>query len=852
MTQKKRQKNAVTRGLVALWLLASSAPVLAQGQDAQTYDMPAQALGAALGEIGTRSGTEIIAPAVLVEGLTAPALRGAYAPDAAVRTLLAGTGLVAERVNGAFVIRRAEAASDSSGDEPIVVTGTRIRGAPIASPVIAVSADRMRAAGQAGLADAMRALPQNFGGGQNPGIGNNVPEASGVDIGGGASLNLRGLGSDATLTLLNGHRLSYSSALQSVDISAIPFDAVDRIEIVADGASALYGSDAVAGVANIILRRDFDGVRTRARWGTSTDGGNGQQQYGLLAGRTWDSGGLMGAYEFSRISPIVARQRSYAADVTPGVTLFPFLKHHNGLVSGHQTIGDKVTLAFDALYNKRWKASIFPLNTAGDLDVSRAENRTRSMSFAIAPALKVDLGSWHAGLSTMYGKDRVHFTIANILGDSVLLNGPNCYCNSATSIELAADGPLFSLPGGSARLAVGGGYRQNAFELRRALAPQLDIDETRDSKFAYAELNLPFVAPAMGVPGVHRLNLSGAVRYEHYPEIDTVVTPKLGLIYAPFAGVTLKGSWGRSFRAPTFLQLYQSPSATLVPASRLGGTATPGATALLLIGGNTALAPERARTWSASVVLEPAIAGARLELGWFETRYRNRIVTPIVTTAQALADPAYADLVSRDPDAGAVNAAINSVDSFFNSTGGDFDPASVTAIVNNRYVNAGHQTIRGLDALASYETAMAGGTLGLTLNATWLESTQRRTVLQPEVALAGRLFNPPHWRARAGANWSKGPLGLNAHLNYTGGVTDVRQMPADDVDGMTTIDLAVRFETPRGGGLLGGLEFVLAAENVLNARPDPIRTTLYYDTPYDSTNYSAVGRFISLGVSKTW
>jgi hypothetical protein len=120
------------------------------------------------------------------------------------------------------------------------------------------------------------------------------------------------------------------------------------------------------------------------------------------------------------------------------------------------------------------------------------------------------------------------------------------------------------------------------------------------------------------------------------------------------------------------------------------------------------------------------------------------------------------------------------------------------------------------------------------------------------VALAGRLFNPPHWRARAGANWSRGPLGLNAHLNYTSGVTDMRQMPADDVEGMTTIDLAVRFETLRGGGFLGSLEFVLAAENVLNARPDPIRTTLYYDTPYDSTNYSAVGRFISLGVSKTW
>src|SRR3546814_13055089 len=70
---------------------------------------------------------------------------------------------------------------------------------------------------------------QSFGGGQQPGIGFNVPGANGVDVGGGSSINLRGLGSDATLTLLNGHRLSYSSSRQSVDVSAIPLSAVDRL-----------------------------------------------------------------------------------------------------------------------------------------------------------------------------------------------------------------------------------------------------------------------------------------------------------------------------------------------------------------------------------------------------------------------------------------------------------------------------------------------------------------------------------------------------------------------------------------------------------------------------------------------
>src|SRR3546814_7754995 len=103
--------------------------------------------------------------------------------------------------------------------------------------------------GQTSLGEVVRSIPQSFGGGQQPGIGFNVPGANGVNVGGGSSINLRGLGSDATLTLLNGHRLSYSSSRQSVDVSAITLSAVDRLEIVPDGASAIYGSDAVAGIS---------------------------------------------------------------------------------------------------------------------------------------------------------------------------------------------------------------------------------------------------------------------------------------------------------------------------------------------------------------------------------------------------------------------------------------------------------------------------------------------------------------------------------------------------------------------------------------------------------------------------
>src|SRR3546814_12012746 len=73
--------------------------------------------------------------------------------------------------------------------------------------------------------------------------------------------------------LLNGRRMAYGGRAQSVDISAIPVEAVERIEIVPDGASAIYGSDAVAGVGNVIIQRDFEGVPIGTRFGTASSGG---------------------------------------------------------------------------------------------------------------------------------------------------------------------------------------------------------------------------------------------------------------------------------------------------------------------------------------------------------------------------------------------------------------------------------------------------------------------------------------------------------------------------------------------------------------------------------------------------
>ncbi|WP_158266333.1 TonB-dependent receptor [Allosphingosinicella deserti] len=823
----------------------------------QHYRLPPQPLASALQAVAMASRRSIMAPAYVVGGRSAPALEGDYTTEEAVDALLAGSGLRHRAVANGLIIEpvpASESRSHESGSG-IVVTGSRIRGAPVAAPVIRLDQEAMRNAGQTSLGEVTRSIPQNFGGGQNPGVGANVPSSSGTDVGGAYTINLRGLGSDATLTLLNGHRLAYNGSRQGIDVSSIPLGMVDRIEIVAEGASALYGSDAVAGVANIILKRDYHGLEARANIGGSIDGGNFQQQYGAVAGRRWTTGGLIAAYEYARGSAILSDDRSYAAS-RPGVTIFPALRRHAVAMAGHQAITDRLRFSVDALFNKRWSRSGFPLNAAGDLAVSRTEQRSTSRSIAVAPSFTLDLGrDWQLALSGVHGEETVRLRSDSYTGNVQASSASVCYCNTGRSAEVSGDGILFRLPAGPAKVAFGLGYRDNSLDAFRGAGNINNVEASQDSHYVYGELNLPLVSPAQIIAGVARLNLSAAVRYERYPGVDAVATPKIGLIYAPLTDIVLRASWGKSFRAPTLFQQYQVRSALLYPARSLGGPASPaGSTALLLQGGNPALEPERARTRTATIEFNPrAVPDLRIQLGYFSIRYTDRIVVPISFSSQALSNPLNAPWVTRAPGPDRVAAAIADAAQFFNVSGGPFDPARVVAIVDNSAVNAGRQAIRGVDLLADYGMDIGnGGRLSVSLNATYLESSQQLTPEAPVLARAGTLFNPPHWRGRGSITWSQSGLTLNAAASRIGGVDDIRANPPTRVGGTTAFDFTARYVFGEGHGSLRGLELSLTLQNAFGDDPRRIATSVYSDTAYDSTNYSPVGRFVGFGIAKSW
>lgn len=206
----------------------------------------------------------------------------------------------------------APAASAEDAVEEVVVTGSSIRGVTGAgSPLISLGRDELAASGVATSSDLARALPQviNLGADESRLGGAQDGAANTTRISG---INLRGIGNEATLLLINGRRLAPAGVIKSLyDPNVIPSSAVERLEVVVDGASAIYGSDAVAGVVNIITRRNFRGAETMLRYGMA-DGTNqkiASQNFGL----TWDGGGIFGAFEHSERANLPGADRDFAS-----------------------------------------------------------------------------------------------------------------------------------------------------------------------------------------------------------------------------------------------------------------------------------------------------------------------------------------------------------------------------------------------------------------------------------------------------------------------------------------------------------------------------------------------------------
>lgn len=181
------------------------------------------------------------------------------------------------------------ASTDESGEDTILVTGSRIRRPNLESnlPVTTITGEEFFQQGQTNIGDTLNELPQlrSTFAQQNPGLG--------IGIAGLNLLDLRGLGTVRTLVLVNGRRHVAADVLNnavSPDVNTIPNDLIERVDVVTGGNSSVYGSDAIAGVVNFILRRDFEGLQVRGNAAISQEGFGGNQYVSAMYGTNFADG----------------------------------------------------------------------------------------------------------------------------------------------------------------------------------------------------------------------------------------------------------------------------------------------------------------------------------------------------------------------------------------------------------------------------------------------------------------------------------------------------------------------------------------------------------------------------------
>ena len=206
-------------------------------------------------------------------------------------------------------------AEDEKQVERIEITGSHIKRTDLEgpSPVTSLSADDIAKTGVTDLIGLFAKLPIS-------GQGTFSTQANSSDdtANGGSSVSLRGLGADSTLILVNGRRVSVSPFAKGidtafVDINNIPISAIKRVDILKDGASATYGSDAIAGVINVILRDDVDGVEVSAKYGDTADGGGEETNVSVVFGNTTDNSSHTFILDYFNREEVLYADRAYSA-----------------------------------------------------------------------------------------------------------------------------------------------------------------------------------------------------------------------------------------------------------------------------------------------------------------------------------------------------------------------------------------------------------------------------------------------------------------------------------------------------------------------------------------------------------
>ena len=808
-----------------------------------------------------------------------------------LRTALAALCAAAALQASQAMADTAATADTESGLDEVIVTGSRetgLKASDSPAPIQIVSAEALRSAGAPDLMSALAALVPSL-----------QMQAFGFDMAGQTlQARLRGVSPNDVLVLINGKRRHTTSNLAvdtgspfqggaGVDLNFIPLDAIDHVEVLTEGAAAQYGTDAIAGVVNIILKKSTSGGSLSGTYGQyGNDGGGRTEDVSGNAGFGAGSGGYFnltgdfrnhGHSNVGETDPRLINPTGYPNSNEVNAPGYPKLNR----ISGDAAVQQKI-VSVNSGFNFEGGTEAYFFGTYGHKDAASYENyrvpskvsykdpttgvTTYPLPYGFNPqeasneddyqfnlGLKGTIASWDWDLSTGFGGDKVGIsTIDSYNAGTYAANGiptPSNFYDGflqATQWTSTADfrrdfdvgfaGPLNVAFGGEYRretYAIGAGvplsYQSGGAQSYPGFTP-LDAG-THDRKNYAGYIDL-------AVKPIDGLRIDAAARYEHYNDFGNATVGKLTARYDFSPAFAIRGTVNNGFRAPTLAEEYYS--STNVGPTTAYIQLPPNSTAAAPLGLGSGLQAEKSVDASVGFVWRP-IAHMSTTLDLYQITITNRIVGSGNVAGQINGKP--------QPGGAAIGNAICAYEGgTWNGTacsGGSsvIDPAVLQtgSYGINIFANGIDTRTRGADLVFDFPYDYNFGKIDWSIGATYNKTTITKYAATPAALSPNVLYDQeayselttasPLYVINLGALLTMEKLTVNLVEKIYGQSSDYQNDDGDNPTGTfqyfkTTIGVTAITNLDMGYQFTDHLKLSVGAQNLFNRFPNKLNSTI--------------------------
>lgn len=863
MTRTRAFAAAIALICFVIWPIAESAELIA-------FDIPSGPAAEGLLQFARQARLDMVMDPEQVDRLRTPTLRGHLAIEEALRRLIAGTGINVQLdlthkrllVIPSLTSRKAAQAPHRLSPEPnrtanavptvaeavgqMVTIRGRILYTAITEPLgprpVVLTRQDILASGAINVDELIQMLPQVFHGAPSQIIhGTNIEARSNSGLGEG--IDLRGLGASSTLVLLNGVRLAPSgNAASFTDVLNIPLTAIDHVDILLDGCSAIYGADAIAGVVNIVTLRGDTDTETILQTGGVTQGSLRQTRLGQVASEHWLSGDFVFAAELNSQSALNSSDRPFLTDSAQDAQVIPSQLSASAFGQIRQRFGQDIQATLDAMITHRratqdnggvQAALVIPptrvdvLTTVSDLQIERAMGANSILSLSLSHASEQENQQIQAEVPPWYHSISTYDTLA------INLNG-----------GLGSADPI--------RYVVGAEVRAQRFDTARsdAVAPATRTNFRRTMAATFGELGIPLISERLAGSTAQQLDLLLAARFERYTGSIRSTTPTVSLNWKPTSQIDVMAKYSRSFRLPDPGDLNATQNTTFL-------ANLPNQSVVLASSGNPSLRPERAISRVVGLGLSTDWSyelHSHISLHYFDDKVLDYIQSPTLAPdylAAVLNDPTWQDEVVHNPSANLRNQICSS---WLVNSGARAQCKIANTILDLPLTNIPWLQTRGVDLNTMLAWNPLWADFQWTLRGTYLLAYDMvGTPGSAPVSLLDRFGEPVDLNLRTTLRASRGNLSCAATINFVNHYHDTNFRPSVPISSWTTADLQLAYRWGETPATRRTPEWELGV-SVLNAfdRPPPVAPYPIGMIDYDPANATPLGRVMTLYAIKRW